>query len=75
LILHVLRTHTQSSGAKEGRSGSVWGVDTSARGKDIKKGYRNIVEIYVFMYENTCTHYENGKMRPVEAIQGMGEGG
>jgi hypothetical protein len=38
-------------------------------GKDIRKGCRrvNVVEYYALMYEN-------GKMRPVETIPGMGGG-
>jgi hypothetical protein len=41
-------------------------VVTSGRREDIRKGYRRviIVDIYVLMYEN-------GKMRPVEIASGM----
>jgi hypothetical protein len=44
------------------------GGGTSGRRENIRKGYRrvNMVEIYVHMYEN-------GKMRPVETVPGMGE--
>jgi hypothetical protein len=40
-------------------------------GKDVEKGYSkvNMVEIYYILM------YENGKMRHVETIPGMGEGG
>jgi hypothetical protein len=40
------------------------------RGGDIRKGCRrvNMVEYYALMYEN-------GKMRPVETIPGVGERG
>jgi hypothetical protein len=43
------------------------GVGTSGRGEDIRKGCRrvNMVEYYALMYEN-------GKMRPVETVPGMG---
>jgi hypothetical protein len=45
------------------------GVWYQWEGEDIRKGCRrvNMVEYYVLMYEN-------GKMRPVETIPGMGEG-
>jgi hypothetical protein len=53
----------------EGRMGLVWGL-VLWEGKDIRKNSKrmNMVEILVLMYEN-------GKMRPVETIPGMEEGG
>jgi hypothetical protein len=46
------------------------GAGTSGRGEDIRKGCGrvNMVEYYALMYEN-------GKMRPVEAIPGTEGGG
>jgi plasmid stabilization system protein ParE len=43
---------------------------TCGRGKDIRKGYRrvNVWKYYIL-------RYENGKMRPVETLPRMGEGG
>jgi hypothetical protein len=44
-------------------------VGTSRREEDTRKGWRaNVVEML-------CTLYENGKVRPVETIPGMGRGG
>jgi hypothetical protein len=53
---------------QEGKTGPVW-VFVPVGGEDKRKGYRrvNIVEYYVLLYEN-------GKMRPVEAVPGMGGG-
>jgi hypothetical protein len=46
------------------------GVDTTGREEDIRKGAEGRMwqKYYVLMYEN-------GKMRPAEAIPGMGGGG
>jgi hypothetical protein len=46
------------------------GVDINGRGKDIRKRCKrvNVVKYYVHMYVN-------GKMRPVETIPGLEEGG
>jgi hypothetical protein len=46
------------------------GVGVSGRRDTIRKACRwvNVIEIYVLMYEN-------GKMRPVKTIPGMGGGG
>jgi hypothetical protein len=51
------------------RTCPVWRLAPVGGGEDIKEGCRrvNMVEYYVLMYEN-------GKMRPVETIPGMGEG-
>jgi hypothetical protein len=49
---------------QKGQIYSVWGVDTSGRGEDIRKGCiwgKYCVQVYV-----------NEKMRPVETIPGMG---
>jgi hypothetical protein len=35
----------------EGRTGSVWGIDTCGRGEDVEKGYER-----VYMIQILCTH-------------------
>jgi hypothetical protein len=49
---------------------SYLGIGTSGRGEDIRKGCGrvNVVEYYVHIHVN-------GKMRLVETVPGMGEGG
>jgi hypothetical protein len=49
---------------------SCLGICTSAKKEDIRKGYR-MGEYGGIL----CTQYENGKMRYVEIIPGMGEAG
>jgi hypothetical protein len=44
-------------------------MGTSESGEDIRKGGQR-----VNMVEILCTMYENGKMRPVETIPGIGGG-
>jgi hypothetical protein len=44
---------------------SCLGVDTSGKGKDVRKGY--------MYWKYYALVYENGKMRPVEAIPVTGE--
>jgi hypothetical protein len=39
------------NGEQEGKTGPVWGVGTSGRGKDIKKGYRRVI-----LVEILCTY-------------------
>jgi hypothetical protein len=55
---------------QEDKTGPAWVFGSSGKGEDIKKGYRRMkmVKYYVLMYEN-------GKMRLVETIPGMGEEG
>jgi hypothetical protein len=52
-----------------GKSGPVWALVPVGEGRNIRKGCGkvNMVEYYVLMYEN-------GKMRPVETLPGMGGG-
>jgi hypothetical protein len=60
------------NGEQEGKTGPVWELVWAGRGRgNIKKGYRkpNVVKNIFQKY------YENGKMRPVETIPGMGGGG
>jgi hypothetical protein len=54
---------------QEGKTGPVWGM-VPVGGEDIRKRCRrvNVVEIL-------CTPNENGRMRPVKTIPGMGGGG
>jgi hypothetical protein len=51
---------------QEGRTCPGWGVGTSGKGRDMRKGCKrvNMVKYYIHM----CV---NGKMRPVETISGM----
>jgi hypothetical protein len=67
-ILNKQKCPFLKSREQKGRTGPVSGLGTNAREKVIRKKYRrvNVVEIL-------CTH-KNGKMRPVETVQGMGEG-
>jgi hypothetical protein len=54
---------------QEGETGSIWGVGTSRRGKDIRKASETVNMTEIF-----CTHVcKNEKMRHVETILGMGE--
>jgi hypothetical protein len=57
------------NGGLEGKTGCVWGLAPVCVGEDIRKGCRrvNMVEYYVVMNEN-------GKMRPVGIIPGLGGG-
>jgi hypothetical protein len=57
------------NGEEEGKTGPVWELAPVGGGQDIKKGCRrvNMVEYYALMNEN-------GKMRPVETIPGIGGG-
>jgi hypothetical protein len=45
---------------------SCLGVGSGGRGEDIRRGYRrvNVVEIFLLMYEN-------GKVRPFETVSGV----
>jgi hypothetical protein len=51
---------------REGKTSAAWEL-VSVSGEDIRKGYSRVslVELYVLMYEN-------GKMRPVETVPGIG---
>jgi hypothetical protein len=57
-------------GEQEGRTCPFWGVDTSERGEDVGKGCGRVNMVQIL-----STHVCKWKMRPVEMIPGMGEGG
>jgi hypothetical protein len=67
-ILNKQKCHFSKTG-QEGKTGPIWGW-LHRGGEDVRKGCGrvNLVEYYALMYEN-------GKMRPVETVPGMGEGG
>jgi hypothetical protein len=55
---------------QEGKTDSVWGSGYQWEGENIRKRVQKVNMVEVF-----CTIYENGKMRPIETIPGMGVGG
>jgi hypothetical protein len=40
------------NGEQEGKTGPVWGIGTSGRGKDIRKGCRRVNMVEILMYVN-----------------------
>jgi hypothetical protein len=54
---------------QEGRTGLLWRVCTSGRGEVWGESIRG------WIWYQYCVHmYENGKMKPVETIPGIGRG-
>jgi hypothetical protein len=57
------------NGGQEGKTGPVWGLAPVGGGGHKERVEEvNMVEYYVLVYEN-------GKMRPIETIPGMGKRG
>jgi hypothetical protein len=57
-------------GEQAGRTGLIWGVGINGRGQEVGTGCRRVNMVQIL-----CTHVCKWKMRPVETIPGMGEGG